>query len=116
MNTPTVLSSTFVMKYQIHASFDSWFESNKEMPTLIKWAINWETPCLEVSIAQIFHGLLGCSLYLFITNTLKESAPSTNCTITPAMPNISQELVGYSDIIILVFIMNSFRSYSSYQP
>lgn len=59
INTPIVLSRTLVVKYQKQASLSKWTESRRDIPIFIKWAISWETPCLDVSNAQIFQGLFG---------------------------------------------------------
>ena len=82
------MSNTFVVKYQIQASFDKWVDKVNDMATFIKCANIWETPCLDVSMAQIFHGLFGNYLYRLIIKTLKDRNPKITWTMTPAIPNI----------------------------
>jgi len=95
---PNLLSTTLVVKYQMQTSIDKWLDSKRDIPTLIKWAINCDTPCLNVSIAQILHRRLGNSWYRLKINTLNKKAPRTNCTITDAIPNISHELLSEPDL------------------
>lgn len=57
--TPKVLSRMFVLKYQLHAHVDIFFDKSKDIITLIKWATVCDIACLDVSKAQIFHGLFG---------------------------------------------------------
>lgn len=59
INTPSVLSSTFVIKYQRQASFDNWCESIREIVILMKWAINCEQACFDASSAHIFQARFG---------------------------------------------------------
>ncbi len=87
-NTPNVLSSIFVLKYQLQAHVDILLERSNEISTLIKWADVWEIPCFEVSNAHIFHALLGYYWYRLYINTLKDKAANTTCMIIPANPKI----------------------------
>jgi len=57
--TPNVLSSIFVLKYQLHAQVDIFLDKSKDIRTFIKCADVWEIACFDVSKAQIFQGLFG---------------------------------------------------------
>ncbi len=84
----------------MHASLSSLVESSIEIITLMMWARICDTPCLDVSRAQIFQALFGFSLYLLYIKTLKESAPSMTWMRIPANPTSSHEAMGSSALII----------------
>lgn len=87
-NTPNVLSNILVLKYQLHAQVDILVDRSREIITLMKCASVCDIPCLDVSIAHMFHGRFGDYVYRLYISTLNDITANIIWTITPAKPNI----------------------------